>query len=542
MVRRYLEGLRIEQLLRWQNGCFFLAIFLLPFSPPLYTNSFLGSFSQGGHLSSLPILIGLALACITFVKEGKSPKFLLPASIFAFLYMLMISVISIHALIGFDGYTEKVLGVTPKILIVKHYLAQIGIADEKYAYQVLIFIKDLRNGLSELIYIFGFVAWVSVLYLKQKEKIFLLAQKAILLDFFLLLPYVTTEVFHLYGCRSATEILTVINPFFYVPLARTGWYPPVVSWNQIRGVWTEPAYFSIWLAFAVPFLFYWATRSGGVNLKLLLARGLLFFVVFCIWFMTYARTSIYLAGATFLILVSIAFYLRSKVSLIHGTLLIIAFILAFIFVSNFGPQDVSRWRQNSVATVSVQKQHSSFIENTVKSTVSVDSRSTPSRVQYWIARLLVFRDSPLLGRGDSFEVYYETQNYSTFGVALTPELKNRLKWIERNGIFNAGFGGNGIDFTSLLACRGLVGLSFYVVPILFFFFFFLRGIHREKDRNDKKLALCLFCSTSVVALTFFVQGLHFLDFWCSCGVGVGWMLSQNTKNGQSFPVRSQIEC
>lgn len=48
-------------------------------------------------------------------------------------------------------------------------------------------------------------------------------------------------------------MLKAINSSLYEPCSFLGWYPPLVSPNQIRGTWTEPAYFAIWLAFAVPF-------------------------------------------------------------------------------------------------------------------------------------------------------------------------------------------------------------------------------------------------------------------------------------------------
>lgn len=538
IVSKILGQPSIERLLHWQLICFFLAVLLLPFAPPVYTKSFLGSFSQVGHLSSLPILIGVSLACISLIKEGKVRNVLCPAATLAFIYMIMIAAISIHSITGFDGYTQKILGVTPKILVAKQYLAELGITDEKYAYQLIVFIKDIRNGLTEIIYTFGFVAWTACLYVKEKERVFLLAQRAILCDFLILAPYVATELFHLYGCRSATEVLKFINPLFYVPFGSTGWYPPLVSWGQIRCVWTEPAYFSIWLAFAVPYLFYWATKSDGLGVKRILGRGLLSFVVFSVWFMTYARTSVYLAFICVILSFVIALYIHTKESRIHGVLLITTFALAFVFVSNFGPADIAKFQNNSSSVAKISSSpplQSSFIQNTVKSAVSAESRSTPSRIQYWIARLLVFKDSPFLGKGDSFEVYYETKKYSVFGSELTPELKNRLKWVESNGIFNAGFGGTGIAFTSLLACRGLLGFAFYVLPILLFFFFLAKGIHRATDCSEKKLALCLFCSTAVVAPTFFVQGLNFLYFWCSCGVGVGWMLSQNLRRTNVSP-------
>ena len=62
-------------------------------------------------------------------------------------------------------------------------------------------------------------------------------------------------------------MLKAINSVLYEPGAFLGWYPPLVSPNQIRGTWTEPAYFAIWLAFAVPFLFRTFLKTASRPLK-----------------------------------------------------------------------------------------------------------------------------------------------------------------------------------------------------------------------------------------------------------------------------------
>ena len=102
-------------------------------------------------------------------------------------------------------------------------------------------------------------------------------------------------------------MLRAINSSLYVPCSFLGWYPPLVSPNQIRGTWTEPAYFAIWLAFAVPFWvsFFsrtecWHEKKAGISLAF-------FTALFGIWFMTYARTSVVLMAA----LVGLYFCLQS---------------------------------------------------------------------------------------------------------------------------------------------------------------------------------------------------------------------------------------
>lgn len=550
------ENTNFRSIIFWQKVCLFLAVLLVPLqAPPLYVKYF-GSFSLYGQPASFPILVGLLLACIACVKENNVRIVLLPCCIVACVYMGLIAVISLHAIVGFDSYTIKTMGVTPKIALVRDFLTQMGLVNDNLAYQVIVFFKDLRNGFVEAIFIFGFVAWVGVLGFKDCKNTFKIVQNAVLLDFVLLFPYVILEIFHLYGVGVATELLKTINPFFYTPCAEGGWYPPLVSSNQVRGIWTEPGFFSIWLAFSFPFLIHWITKSGGIQLKQLMGRWIVFVVFFLIWFLTYARTSIYMAFAFAFVSFAITLYLRTKESMIHGALLLGALVVAFALVSNFGPQDISRWTKNQPVInktqifmskkaqpadnksaekhhAVVQKEESKFIEGTVKSAFSVDSRSTPARVQYWICRFRVFSDSPLLGRGDSFEPWYESRKYLEFGSSLSPELRQRLRWIDIKGLFNAGFGGNRLSLTGMLACRGIVGTLMYAVPIFVFFIFLMKSIYLETNRKEKFRALCLFLSCSVVVMSAFVQGLWFFDFWISCGVAVGWILCRRAKTSIS---------
>ena len=524
-----LSSIPEEKLLYWQRCCLFIAVAMIPLVGPPVLTKYLAPLFFYGQPASVPILVGLFLAAIMVIREGNARKVLFPILCFSSVYLILIAAISIHSIANFDGWRPDVFGASMRVDAIKALLLQMGI-EESWAYRGIVFVKDLRNGVHETVFILCFVLWIGLLYKRNSKKIFTLIQNAIIVDFFLLGLYCSIEVIHLYDVNWATSFLKAVNPSFYVPGGALGWYPPIVSATQIRGIWTEPAYFAIWLAFASPFLFHrlfnWQSTKGTV-ISSICQVGVLF-SLFSIWFMTYSRTSIWLMlvmGALYFIAMFLFWNsfrrIRLQVTKILGSCL-----LAFMVVSNFGPADISNWNSSSLnareqLTHTVSSQLSS---NTVRSSFDPMSRSTPSRLQFWIARVEIFKDSPIFGVGDSLEPWYDVKKYHEFwGDEITSELKWRSSWAKKNGLLNAGFGGNNLLLWSMLACRGIIGTLVFAIPLLCVFYFLARITYLQKDRDKHPEALCILVSVFACSPSALTQGLWFFDIWPAIGLAIGYV-------------------
>lgn len=250
------EKITIEKLAVYQQGLLFLVVLLFPIQTVLfYKESIISTFSFYGQISSIPLLLGIGLAVITCVREHAVKKYLLPVFAIASLYVVLGSSISLHSIVEYaavGSFDATTFGETPKICLLKSWLLTTGIFSDTVLYGLMVFLRDTLNVVREVVFAFGLVVWIAFLSHRNFSGTFKTVRRAVLWSTAFLAPYIACEVLHLFG-MGATIVLKAINSSLYEPCSFLGWYPPLVSPNQIRGTWTEPAYFAIWLAFAVPF-------------------------------------------------------------------------------------------------------------------------------------------------------------------------------------------------------------------------------------------------------------------------------------------------
>lgn len=306
-------------------------------------------------------------------------------------------------------------------------------------------------------------------------------------------------------------MLKTINSILYEPCAFLGWYPPLVSPNQIRGTWTEPAYFAIWLAFAVPFLVAYFFKDGLLSLKKTCIAVVFFTTLFSIWFMTYARTSIVLMTVLVGLFLFFAVFFRTREIWEKSALLIVTLFLGFFIVLIWGPQD-----------------ESALLENTVKSSLDADSRSNPARLQDFYLKLQVFKDNPIFGAGDTFASVVQIRKMKEIPNKLTEESRQRMDYTDTKGLFQSGINGVSLSVSGVLACRGLSGFTAIFAPIfLLGLSLFLRLFKvREKSRE---IGVTLFVSCAGVFLAAFSQGLWYFYFWVSAGLALAFLLQIQRK-------------
>lgn len=516
-----------EKLLRWQYVCLLIAVMMIPLVGPPSFKQYLGPLFFYGQPASVPILIGLILATIMIIRDGKARQILFPIAFLGIAYLGLVTIISIHAIVTFDApWSSEVFGASTRVDLIKALLLKLGI-EEELAYKGIIFAKDIRSAIHEFLFLFCFIVWIALLYIRDTTGTFRVVRKAVIIDFCLLAPYCLIEVFHLYGFGFATKILSSLNPLFYVPYGASGWYPPLVSWSQVRGVWTEPAYFSFWLAFAVPFLLDWLFQKQKPGKRFVIFRFVLLVLLFAIWFMTYARSSIWMMCTMVLIYFIASFFWRNRSTRIQFINIIISSALAFFLVSNCGPADIHRWvdpvSSSDRVSSDLEVTSSHLFQGTVVSSLDSKSRSTPSRIQYWTCRFEIFKDSPFLGVGDVFEPYYEAKKYKEYwGAAVTDEIKGRIEWIEKKGLLKSDFGGNTLGILEVLACRGMLGAISIFAPIVFLFICFLYQIYKGRNTKNYHIPLCLGVSSFVCFMSVFPQGLYFFDIWPAIGLLAGY--------------------
>lgn len=360
-------------------------------------------------------------------------------------------------------------------------------------------------------------------------------------------------------------MLKAINSSLYEPCSFLGWYPPLVSPNQIRGTWTEPAYFAIWLAFAVPFFWFRIFKDGLTTLKKGVMVFALFTALFSIWFMTYSRTSIVLMAVLVGLYLFFAILFRTRENWEKATLLVVTCLLGFFITSTWGPQEVSRrasikkqvvasavvpQKSKGLSSGSVTSQkkiekratpavnkgqeraaESVLFQNTVKSTVDTKSRSNPARLEDFLSKIEIFKEYPFMGAGDTLSSVAQFRKMEEKRNQLTYESRQRLLETQSKGIFQSLLGGGSLSVSSTLCARGVLGFSLVFVPllslgvVLFVRLFKVATFPRE-------IGITLFVSCAGSFLSAFSQSLWFLFFWSTTGLALAFVFWSSTMTSR----------
>lgn len=327
---------------------------------------------------------------------------------------------------------------------------------------------------------------------------------------------------------GATALLKTINSSLYEPCSFLGWYPPLVSPNQIRGTWTEPAYFAIWLSFAVPFLVSFFFEDGVLSRKKAGIVLVFFTTLFSIWFMTYARTSVVLMEALVGLYFLFAIRYRTRENWRVVGVLVVTVLSGFLIVSTCGPQERGQRVHNQTETSVLARLEKSIsdsvlFENTVKSSVDAKSRSNPSRLQDFQLKLKVFKDYPIAGAGDTLASVAQIRKMFESPNTLTGESRQRMAYTYTKGLFQSGVNGSSLSISGVLACRGLLGFAVVFAPILLLGLSLFICLFKVKE-TSQGIGITLFVSCAGSFLAAFSQGLWYYYFWCSAGLALGFLL------------------
>ena len=527
------DSISMEKLYHWQRRCLFLAVLFFPLQSLLfYSKSFFSLFSFYGQISSVPILIGFTFAIVTCFRERKEGLFFVPFLLFSCFYLLLLAGISVHSIAEYcfsDRFNVAAFGETQKIHLVKSILLQLGFSNEDVLYAILVFLRDMVPCVKEVIFAFGFSVWVAFLYRKGREEVFLIFRNAILLDVALLIPYVALEILHLFGYSEITEILRGVNSCLYESSGYPGWYPPMVSPNQIRGSWTEPAFFAMWLSFSIPFLI--SYFFDGVCGKGWIKAGFFFTFLWGIWLMTYARTSIVLIAMVCFLYFFFAVLSNRKEDWKRLGILFSSLALAFCFISTLGPQEVMEKAKRAATDVHLSSE-SKLFQNTIRSVTDAESRSNPVRLQNLQFQLEVFKDHPFVGSGDTLSTTALLRKMKQSKESLAPEVQLQLNFTEANGIFMSILNSHQLSVPGCLARRGLFGFTVMFVPILLLGgVLFWKILKTGSVLRERMICVFIACTgTFLTSLTF--SSLSFLFFWGSVGIALGMVLPIRGDGGQ----------
>ena len=492
--------------------------------PQIIQMKLLGSV-VGSKLVFYPLIIGLIY---TFYCEYKYKNVLVNFAkfkkyIFLFLGINLVSTIcGLYMYPYYDliwhGSVDQIEKLS-KILII---LNSLGIDLQHKTLSELWIIAKLKTVCLESLYTFGGSYLIYCWYYNRVKDGINILLKAIIISMIMIVLYGIIDVYYLLGNETATNILITINPILHEIKAQGTWWPPLLWKGQLRSIFTEPSYYGIYAAFAMPLL--WYTFVKAKNLKYKISIGTLMFgFVFCL-FLTKARTAVALFGGECVLLILCTLYLRKKIFLQQVVCILlcsgIAFWSANLVIANMQIND----EVESTNKVNVE----AYIEDNLGSLASMNKRSNTARYSVMIANFKIGVDYPILGVGTNLADAYIPE-YLPAMSKDNGEVNMWLKNQQEKGILGTGFPALG-EYTCRFAQNGLLGLITFLVPAFILLRKLLQKMSREKDQYEVVLPYVFFTISFIGIMTAGI-GDHInitYCYWVLLGLGYAMCFGRNS--------------
>ena len=373
-------------------------------------------------------------------------------------------------------------------------------------------VKTIKNTVLEFIWQFGGVYLIYCWYRNDKERLLKVLTLGVTVVVLVECFVTGLEALEMAGNKFALHILANITPLFHpvgdMPGGRLWWS------GQFRGTFTEPSFYGMFCAFAIPFLWYQLIHRKDKRVKAFYAL-LSLDIAFSI-FMTSSRTAIGLFLAEVILLFILGLSMQNKRLLAMVCMTVALNILgvglgncymghlmmprmreiATFNMSNSGkvhkreaaksvPKVKSGNQQSKVRGPTKQPNPSmesstlrGYFERNVLSLTDANKRSNRSRFTINLTNIRIGLDHPILGVGRGLRQPYITQYLK--GQKLNGEINKWLRMQKENGLLKDNFPNLG-DYAVHFAEGGILGLiAFLVIPVILLIRL-AKGVVKEKN-------------------------------------------------------------
>lgn len=381
----------------------------------------------------------------------------------------------------------------------------------------------LKNFFINTFWAFGLPVLVFIWYKDDFLNGFLVFLRGLFTAVLVVVCYGFWDVFFLAGSEVATKVLITLNPLVHEIQSNGTWWPPLLWPNQFRSLFAEPSYYGIFMAFALPWLWYILENCKNER-----KRGLYWAVCFsCLLFLflTKSRTAnVLLFGELGLLLFFKAggFLPSPKIlsSVFSGVILAFGASLAFLNYDAFC----------GICQTTI----SSYLQENVGSLASIEERSNRSRYSIMLADVKIGLAHPLLGVGPSLRDAYIPE-YLPDKEHLSQETLIWIKNQREKGILKSGFPKLG-EYTSRFAETGMAGLIVFMVPPVVLIWKLIRFLQTPPKGLESECSMTVYFLISFLGIlaTGIGDNLYITDsYWLSLGLGFA-LLHHVTRQGEAL--------
>lgn len=375
--------------------------------------------------------------------------------------------------------------------------------DEKILTIIWMILRRIKGALLEILYTFGGAYMIYCWYHNNWQTAFKIIIKAVLTSLIVIFGYCFIELFYLASNETAKNILTIITPYFHYIEINHGWWPRLLQPGAIRSIFAEPSFFSIWAAFALPFIWYKLICSNSLKIKFLFAIITVIFTALI--FLTNARTGVALLCGEFVCLLIYTLWVNKKFIvrkfIFISICTIFAFVLSNYFINNFMTEK----------EISAED----YFKNNLTNIVSVEARSNGARYSTIYANVMIGLDNPIFGVGKGLVPAYMPNYFPDF-AENNREVQNWIKYQNEKGILKMPIP-SFCAYSLVFAESGIVGLLCYLFPAAFLIYNILKILNRSKEKLE--FAILLIALLGILASGFSNTLNITYCYWVLLGLG-----------------------
>lgn len=514
-------------------GSVFRWIPVLSYHPIPVLNTLGGASGFASKMMYIPLIIGMLYTfyCYFIRKDRNVLIISKKIIIFAFVYLGINTTSLILGISQFPFMDQVIQGPSDQIRNMNTIKKIVDLLGLKVADANLIMwvaaLRTYKNMFFEFIWQFGGVYLIYCWYRNEPRRLMKLLTAGITAVVLLEVLNSIVEWFYLAGSPLAKRILEMITPVFH-PVNLNGAGSPHLLWpGQVRGTFTEPSYFGMFCAFALPFLWYEFVHNENRKVKIL--YGTLSLTMAFDIFLTSSRTALGIFLVEVILLFVLGLYMRNK-HLLMMVCLTVAVNIAGLGLGNFymghimapdmvkivafgitntgdlnsrkakqpkqntqkakqpkqntqkakqPKQNTQKAKQPKQKTENVQQSTlRGYFERNLLSLTDINKRSNRSRFTIALTNIRIGLDHPLLGVGRELRQPYITQYLK--GQKLNGEINKWIRFQKEKGVLAQVFPNLG-DYAVHFAEGGILGLiSFLVIPLLLLVRL-VKGVIKEKN-------------------------------------------------------------
>lgn len=476
-----------------RNKLFFMIVFFMIFSqiPNIIQLNFIGAF-LGKDLSIYPILFSFLYYAWKIKKEKTSLQVNdNTTKIFVCyigLYVIVVFISFIHGLIiypYYDAILEGPVDQIEKLPAVYQILQGIGILiSEKALLEFWMFARLIKGFIIESFWFFSVPLLIYSWFRKDAHTGITILHKAVIWACIVVCLYGLLDIAYLSGSTVAESILTYLNPLVHDIKSEGTWWPPLLWKGQLRSLFAEPSYYGIFMAFAMPWIWYSLLKIERRKKKV--AFSLLLFAVLFELFLTKARTANALLIGELILLVFFTIWYRNK-SFVKNTVLIAIITLFSFTLATFSigcmPGSPSSTGSMGYDEVSIDEM-GSYLQDNLGSLSSSTQRSNRSRYSILQTSIAIGKDYPIFGVGKGLRNAY-IPDYLPVEALAGNEIQGWIHDQKEKGILRSGFPALG-EYYTRFAETGILGLLVYLLPSFYLFVQLLKRLKSTAVSLDQK--------------------------------------------------------